>query len=413
MCPLVKEFQKEPEDFETVVCVTGQHREMLDQVLEIFGVKPDYDLNIMKQGQDLYDVTARVLTGMRDVLDEVKPDVVLVHGDTTTSMAAAMAAFYRQIPVGHVEAGLRTHNLYSPWPEEMNRQVTGRIAEYDFAPTALSRQNLLDEGVSEERITVTGNTVIDALHWVVERIKNDEDLSLKLSDDLKRAGYDTGRLREIPGQARNDMEEKARNDERENAGNDVRKLVLITGHRRENFGEGFINICTAIRDLARKYPEVDFVYPMHLNPNVRRPIQEIFGEQIPGQARNDGKERAGNDMKEKARNDGKGNLFFIEPLDYLDFVYLMERSFIVLTDSGGIQEEAPGLGKPVLVMRDTTERPEALEAGTVRLVGTDYERIVAEVSALLDNPAHYDSMSHAVNPYGDGKACPQIVAKFK
>ena len=357
MCPLVKEFQKYPNDFETVVCVTGQHREMLDQVLEIFGVKPDYDLNIMKQGQDLYDVTARVLTGMRDVLDKVKPDVVLVHGDTTTSMAAAMAAFYRQIPVGHVEAGLRTHNLYSPWPEEMNRQVTGRIAEFDFAPTPLSRQNLLDEGVPEERISVTGNTVIDALHWVVENVlakgyqPKDPSVAALLQDDKRK--------------------------------------VLITGHRRENFGEGFISMCTAIRDLARKYPEVDFVYPMHLNPNVRKPIRQVFG------------------------NHPAENLHFIEPLDYLDFVCLMSRSYIVLTDSGGIQEEAPGLGKPVLVMRDTTERPEALEAGTVKLVGTDYDRIVSEVSSLLDDPAAYDAMSHAVNPYGDGKACPRIVEKLK
>jgi UDP-N-acetylglucosamine 2-epimerase (non-hydrolysing) len=381
MCPLVKEFQKHPEAFETVVCVSGQHREMLDQVLQIFDVKPDYDLNIMKQGQDLYDVTARVLVGMRDILDTVKPDVVLVHGDTTTSMAAAMAAFYRQIPVGHVEAGLRTHNLYSPWPEEMNRQVTGRIATYDFAPTPLSRQNLLDEGVSEEKITVTGNTVIDALHWVVERIKEDDNLSRELSDNLKKSGYDTGRL-EIPGQAGNDAK---------------RRLVLITGHRRENFGEGFISMCTAIRDLARKYAAVDFVYPMHLNPNVRKPIREVFGIEISRQARND---------KEK-------NLFFIEPLDYLDFVYLMSRSYIVLTDSGGIQEEAPGLGKPVLVMRDTTERPEALDAGTVRLVGTDYDKIVEDVSALLDDRNHYEAMSHAVNPYGDGKACPRIVEKLK
>ena len=365
MCPLVKEFQKYPNDFETVVCVTGQHREMLDQVLEIFDVKPDYDLNIMKQGQDLYDVTARVLTGMRDVLDEVKPDVVLVHGDTTTSMAAAMAAFYRQIPVGHVEAGLRTHNLYSPWPEEMNRQVTGRIAEYDFAPTPLSRQNLLDEGVPEERITVTGNTVIDALHWVVENVlaqgyvPKDPSVAALLQDDKRK--------------------------------------VLITGHRRENFGEGFISMCTAIRDLARKYPEVDFVYPMHLNPNVRKAVGEVFGSEILRSAQND---------KEK-------NLFFIEPLDYLDFVCLMSRSHIVLTDSGGIQEEAPGLGKPVLVMRDTTERPEALEAGTVKLVGTDYDRIVTEVSRLLDDPEAYERMSRAVNPYGDGKACPRIVEKFK
>ena len=381
MCPLVKEFQKHPEEFETVVCVTGQHREMLDQVLQIFDVKPDYDLNIMKQGQDLYDVTARVLVGMRDILDTVKPDVVLVHGDTTTSMAAAMAAFYRQIPVGHVEAGLRTHNLYSPWPEEMNRQVTGRIAEYDFAPTPLSRQNLLDEGVSEEKITVTGNTVIDALHWVVGKIESDNQLSKELAENLRISGYNTGRL-EIPGQAGND-------------GN--RKLVLITGHRRENFGEGFISMCTAIRDLARKYPEVDFVYPMHLNPNVRKPIREVFGIEISRQA----------------RNDRGGNLFFIEPLDYLDFVYLMSRSYIVLTDSGGIQEEAPGLGKPVLVMRDTTERPEALDAGTVRLVGTDYDKIMTEVSALLDDRNHYEAMSHAVNPYGDGKACPRIVEKLK
>ena len=379
MCPLVKEFQKHPESFKTVVCVTGQHREMLDQVLQIFDVKPDYDLNIMKQGQDLYDVTARVLTGMRDVLDTVKPDVVLVHGDTTTSMAAAMAAFYRQIPVGHVEAGLRTHNLYSPWPEEMNRQVTGRIAEYDFSPTPLSRQNLLDEGVKDEKITVTGNTVIDALHWVVGKIENDNQLSKVLSDNLKTAGYDTSRI-EIPCSPSTSSGTTR---------NDGRRLVLITGHRRENFGEGFISMCTAIRDLARKYPEVDFVYPMHLNPNVRKPIKQVFGEEK------------------------RDNLFFIEPLDYLDFVYLMSRSYIVLTDSGGIQEEAPGLGKPVLVMRDTTERPEALDAGTVRLVGTDYDKILNEVSALLDDRNHYETMSHAVNPYGDGKACPRIVDKLK
>ena len=365
MCPLVKEFQKYPGDFETLVCVTGQHREMLDQVLQIFGVKPDFDLNIMKQGQDLYDVTSRVLLGMREVLDEARPDVVLVHGDTTTSMAAAMAAFYRQIPVGHVEAGLRTYNIYSPWPEEMNRQITGRISTYDFAPTPLSRQNLLDEGVDPEKIIVTGNTVIDALHWVVENV------------------MEKGYVPKDPSVAALPR------------GN--RRLVLITGHRRENFGEGFINICTAIRDLAIKYPEADFVYPMHLNPNVRKAVGEVFGSEISRQA----------------RNDKGGNLFFIEPLDYLDFVYLMSRSYLVLTDSGGIQEEAPGLGKPVLVMRDTTERPEALEAGTVRLVGTDYDRIMAEVSALMDDPAHYRAMSQAVNPYGDGKACPRIVVKFK
>ncbi len=400
MCPLVKEFQKHPEAFETVVCVTGQHREMLDQVLQIFDVKPDYDLNIMKQGQDLYDVTARVLVGMRDILDTVKPDVVLVHGDTTTSMAAAMAAFYRQIPVGHVEAGLRTHNLYSPWPEEMNRQVTGRIAEYDFAPTPLSRQNLLDEGVSEEKITVTGNTVIDALHWVVGKIESENQLSKELAENLRVSGYDTGRL-EIPGRAGNDGRSQAGNDGK-------RRLVLITGHRRENFGEGFISMCTAIRDLARKYPEVDFVYPMHLNPNVRKPIRQVFGE-MAGQAGHD--EIVGHERN--VIPGSTGNLFFIEPLDYLDFVYLMSRSYIVLTDSGGIQEEAPGLGKPVLVMRDTTERPEALDAGTVRLVGTDYDKIMHEVSALLDDRKHYEAMSHAVNPYGDGKACPRIVEKLK
>lgn len=401
MCPLVKEFQKHPEAFETLVCVTGQHREMLDQVLQIFDVKPDFDLNIMKQGQDLYDVTSRVLIGMRDVLDESKPDVVLVHGDTTTSMAAAMAAFYRQIPVGHVEAGLRTHNIYSPWPEEMNRQITGRIATFDFAPTPLSRQNLLDEGVDSEKITVTGNTVIDALHWVVEKIARDRQLSEDIAHHLKISGYDTSRL-EIPGHAGNDEEILAGNDGK-------RRLVLITGHRRENFGEGFISICSAIRDLALKYPEVDFVYPMHLNPNVRKPIRETFGEMA---------DQVSHDGNRKGRADSvipgmTGNLFFIEPLDYLDFVYLMSKSFIVLTDSGGIQEEAPGLGKPVLVMRDTTERPEALEAGTVRLVGTDYNRIMTEVSALLDDRKHYEIMSHAVNPYGDGKACPRIVDKLK
>ena len=402
MCPLVKEFQKHQESFETVVCVTGQHREMLDQVLQIFDVKPDYDLNIMKQGQDLYDVTARVLTGMRVILDTVKPDVVLVHGDTTTSMAAAMAAFYRQIPVGHVEAGLRTHNLYSPWPEEMNRQVTGRIAEYDFAPTPLSRQNLLDEGVSEEKITVTGNTVIDALHMVVKRIKDDSELSGKLAQNLFEAGYDVRRLDSFTDQ------ESVRNDTRLSFRAERRNLVLITGHRRENFGEGFISMCTAIRDLARKYPEVDFVYPMHLNPNVRKPIRQVFGE-MAGQAGHD--DHVGHDGN--VIPGSTGNLFFIEPLDYLDFVYLMSRSYIVLTDSGGIQEEAPGLGKPVLVMRDTTERPEALDAGTVRLVGTDYDKIVTEVSALLDDQNHYEAMSHAVNPYGDGKACPRIVEKLK
>ena len=363
MAPLVKEFQKHPDMFRTTVCVTGQHRQMLDQVLEIFGITPDYDLNIMKQGQDLYDVTARVLTGMRSVLDEARPDLVLVHGDTTTSTAAALAAFYKQIPVGHVEAGLRTHNIYSPWPEEMNRQITGRIASWHFAPTPLSCSNLTAEAVPEERILVTGNTVIDALHIVVDRIRNDSGLADGLKESLRLAGYDTERI---------------------DAG---RRLVLITGHRRENFGEGFLNICRAIKALSEKYPEVDFVYPMHLNPNVRRPIHEVFGQEL----------------------SGLGNMFFIEPLEYLSFVFLMEKSYIVLTDSGGIQEEAPGLGKPVLVMRDTTERPEAVDAGTVRLVGTDYGTIVNGVSALLDDTEEYDKMSQAVNPYGDGRACPRIV----
>ena len=367
MAPLVKEFQKYPEEFKTIVCVTGQHREMLDQVLQIFDITPDYDLNIMKQGQDLYDVTARVLTGMRDVLKKVQPDVVLVHGDTTTSTASALAAFYQQIPVGHVEAGLRTHNIYSPWPEEMNRLITGRIATYHFSPTPLSRQNLQNEGVVEKFLFVTGNTVIDTLYMVVDKIKNDKSLDIKLEQILKKSGYDINRS--IKG----------------------KKIVLITGHRRENFGNGFISICHAIKRLAKKYPEVDFVYPMHLNPNVRRPIHEVFGENL----------------------SGLDNMFFIEPLEYLSFVYLMEKATIVLTDSGGIQEEAPGLGKPVLVMRDTTERPEALEAGTVKLVGTNYEKIVSEVSALLDNQDYYDKMSKAVNPYGDGLACKRIVEILK
>lgn len=366
MAPLVKEFQKYPNDFQTIVCVTGQHREMLDQVLQIFDIHPDYDLNIMKQGQDLYDVTARVLIGMRDVLKKVQPDIVLVHGDTTTSTASALAAFYQQIPVGHIEAGLRTHNIYSPWPEEMNRLITGRIATYHFSPTPLSRQNLLNEGVNEQNIVVTGNTVIDALYMVVEKIKKDVALDVELKNILQDAGYDVRRLE------------------------DGKKLVLITGHRRENFGDGFISMCKAIKDLNEKYPEVDFVYPMHLNPNVRKPIHEVFGEDL----------------------SGLGNMFFIEPLEYLSFVYLMEKSTLVLTDSGGIQEEAPGLGKPVLVMRDTTERPEALEAGTVKLVGTNYYKIVNEVSALLDDAEYYDQMSKAVNPYGDGLACGRIVEKL-
>ena len=366
MAPLIKEFQKYPQLFKTIVCVTGQHRQMLDQVLNIFDITPDYDLNIMKQGQDLYDVTSRVLLGMRDVLKETQPDVVLVHGDTTTSTAAALAAFYQQIPVGHVEAGLRTHNIYSPWPEEMNRQITGRIAAYNFAPTKLSKSNLLKENIAESTICVTGNSVIDALYWVVDKIKADGQLQDNLDQVLITAGYDPSRL------------------------NDGRKLVLITGHRRENFGDGFINMCQAIRDLSCKYSDVDFVYPMHLNPNVRKPIHQVFGQEL----------------------NNLGNMFFIEPLEYLSFVHLMSKSTIVLTDSGGIQEEAPGLGKPVLVMRDTTERPEALEAGTVKLVGTNYDCIMSEVSRLIDDIAYYETMSKAVNPYGDGKACQRIVSRF-
>ncbi len=363
MAPLVKAFQNETEKFKTQVCVTGQHREMLDQVLKIFEIEPDFDLNIMKQGQDLYDITARVLTGMRDVLKESKPDIVLVHGDTTTSTAAALAAFYQQIPVGHVEAGLRTHNIYSPWPEEMNRLLTGRLATYHFSPTPLSRQNLLSEGIDDSRIVVTGNTVIDALYHVIEKIANDVTLKGRLEGELCESGYDVSRIR------------------------GGRRVVLITGHRRENFGEGFINICKAIKSLAEKYPEVDFVYPMHMNPNVRNPIQEVFGD----------------------NHTSLQNTFFIEPLEYLSFVHLMEKSDIVLTDSGGIQEEAPGLGKPVLVMRETTERPEALEAGTVKLVGTRYEDILGEVSRLIEDDKRYEAMSKAANPYGDGKACQRII----
>ena len=365
MCPLVKEFQKHPEDFHTIVCVTGQHREMLDQVLHIFEVVPDFDLNIMKQGQDLYDVTARVLIGMRDVLKQCKPDIVLVHGDTTTSTAAALAAFYQQIPVGHVEAGLRTHNIYSPWPEEMNRQITGRIATYNFSPTPLSEQNLLSEK-AQGKIFVTGNTVIDALHMVVSKLKSNEALAQEQENVILQAGYDVSRLK------------------------DGKKLVLITGHRRENFGDGFIRMVRAMKDLSEKYPNVDFVYPMHLNPNVRGAIHQVFGEDLT-----------------------RPNFFFIEPLQYLEFVHLMSKAHIVLTDSGGIQEEAPGLGKPVLVMRDTTERPEALDSGTVHLVGTDYDKIMQEVTTLLENQEAYEKMSKAVNPYGDGKACERIISILK
>ncbi len=366
VAPLIKEFQKYPNDFDVIICVTGQHREMLDQVLHIFDIKPDYDLNIMKQGQDLYEITSKVLLGMRDVFLKERPDIVFVHGDTTTSTVAALAAFYQQIPVAHIEAGLRTYHIYSPWPEEMNRQITSRIATYNFAPTPLSRKNLLKENVDDSKITVTGNTVIDALYWVIKRIKGNKDLDKELENILKNAGYEVNRLA------------------------NGKKLVLITGHRRENFGKGFINICNAIKDLNEKYPDVDFVYPMHLNPNVRKPIHKVFGKDPTN----------------------LGNMFFIEPLEYLSFVYLMEKSTLVLTDSGGVQEEAPGLGKPVLVMRDTTERPEAVAAGTVKLVGTDYNKIISEVSLLLDDKKAYEKMSKAVNPYGDGKACERIVRKF-
>ena len=366
MAPLVKAFQEKKDEFETIVCVTGQHREMLDQVLHLFDIKPDYDLNIMKQGQDLYDITSRVLLGIRDVFKVCHQDILFVHGNTTTITAAALAGFYQQIPVAHIEAGLRTNDIYSPWPEEMNRQITGRIATYDFSPTQLSRENLLKENVDDKKITVTGNTVIDALHWVTSKIKNDKILNEQLIKDLKVKGYNTQRL------------------------NDKKHLVLITGHRRENFGDGFLHICNAIKDLAAMHPDVDFVYPMHLNPNVRKPIHEVFGEDL----------------------SNLGNIFFIEPLEYLMFVFLMEKADIVLTDSGGIQEEAPGLGKPVLVMRDTTERPEAVEAGTVKLVGTNYQAIIDNVSRLLTDTTEYEKMSKANNPYGDGKACERIINKI-
>ncbi len=365
MAPLVKAFESDTKNFKTQVCVTGQHRQMLDQVLKLFKITPDFDLNIMKQGQDLYDITSRVLLGMRDVLTQAAPDIVFVHGDTTTSTAAALAAFYKQIDVAHIEAGLRTNDIYNPWPEEMNRQITGRIAKYHFSPTPLARENLLRENVDPAKITVTGNTGIDALHFVANEIKQSQELRDSLEKVLLSAGYDTKRLAS------------------------GKKLILITGHRRENFGDGFIHMCKAIKHLNKKYPDADFVYPMHLNPNVRRPIKEVFG-----------------DEKQE-------NMFFIEPLDYLPFVYLMEKSHIVLTDSGGIQEEAPGLGKPVLVMRETTERPEAVTAGTVKLVGTNFDKIVAEVSRLMDDESEYEKMGKAVNPYGDGKACPRILEFLK
>lgn len=405
MAPLVKEFQKHPEQFETIVCVTAQHREMLDQVLQLFEIKPDYDLNIMKAGQDLFDVTSRVLLGMRDVLKEAKPDVVLVHGDTSTSTAAALAAFYQQIPVGHIEAGLRTHNIYSPWPEEMNRQITSRIATYNFAPTPLSKKNLLLENIPEESIHVTGNTVIDALYWVLDKLANDMNLNETITKQLILFGLPTKKLKawHLCNSSPSCNSSKLVQS---------RKLVLITGHRRENFGQGFLNICEAIKELAETFPEVDFVYPMHLNPNVRKPISEVFGNISLN--KND---KTSSEYLEASPSggglEGASNVFFIEPLDYLPFVYLMNLSYLVLTDSGGIQEEAPGLGKPVLVMRDTTERPEALEAGTVRLVGTNKQRIIDEVSSLFENRQHYIAMSKANNPYGDGKACKLITDALK
>ena len=389
MAPLVKEFEKHPEQFETLVCVTGQHREMLDQVLQLFEIKPHYDLNIMKAGQDLYDVTARVLLGMRDVLKEAQPDLVLVHGDTATSTTAALAAFYQQIQVGHIEAGLRTHNIYSPWPEEMNRQLTGRLATYHFSPTPLSKQNLLNEGVSEDKIQITGNTVIDALYWVINKMKTDTSLEQSITNTLIDFGLPQDKLKAwskngnvIPSGVEGSVQKIA-----------ARKLVLITGHRRENFGQGFLNICEAIKHLAEQHPDVDFVYPMHLNPNVRGAIENVFGSS----------------PLAKGEKGGLKNTYFIEPLDYLPFVHLMSSAYLVLTDSGGIQEEAPGLGKPVLVMRDTTERPEAVQAGTVKLVGTDKTVIIRETSALIREPKAYEAMSRANNPYGDGKACERIV----
>lgn len=395
MAPLVKEFQKNTEKFETIVCVTAQHREMLDQVLDLFEIKPDYDLNLMKQGQDLYDVTSRVLLSMRDVLTEAKPDLVLVHGDTTTSTASALAAFYQQISVGHVEAGLRTHNLYSPWPEEANRQMTGRLATYHFAPTETSKQNLLKEGVSENKIFVTGNTVIDALYMVLDQIKERSDLKEQVESKLLASGLKQEVVEHyMQAEVVTNITKDVISDNLCNSCTDSgRKLVLITCHRRENFGEGFLNICNGIKELAVKHPDVDFIYPMHLNPNVRKPIQEVFGSTDTGQLTSN-------------------NVHFIEPLEYLPFVYLMSQSYLVLTDSGGIQEEAPGLGKPVLVMRDTTERPEALEAGTVKLVGTDKVRIIEEVTRLINDKSYYQSMSKANNPYGDGQACNRLLIKI-
>jgi UDP-N-acetylglucosamine 2-epimerase (non-hydrolysing) len=356
MAPVVLEFAKHKESCETRVCITAQHREMLDQVLSIFEIKPDYDLNIMQAGQDLYDITSRVILGMRDVLSDFKPDVVLVHGDTTTSASAALASFYKQIPVAHIEAGLRTGNIYAPWPEEMNRMITRCLTTYNFAPTEWAKKNLLKENVREENIIVTGNTVIDALYIVIDKIKKDISLQKELVTFIESKGYQI---------------------------KPEKKLFLITGHRRENFGEGFINICGAIKEIAIKYPHMDLLYPVHLNPNVQKPVYEILN--------------------------GIRNVFLIDPIEYLPFVFLMEKSHIILTDSGGIQEEAPSLGKPVLVMRDTTERPEAVEAGTVKLVGTNMEKIINEVVRLMEDKEYYSAMARAHNPYGDGKAAERIV----
>lgn len=394
MAPLVKAFEKHPDQFETLVCVTGQHREMLDQVLQLFEIKPQYDLNIMKAGQDLYDVTSRVLLGMRDVLKEAQPDLVLVHGDTATSTTAALAAFYQQIPVGHIEAGLRTHNIYSPWPEEMNRQLTGRLASYHFSPTPLSKQNLLNEGVKEENIHITGNTVIDALFWVIDKMKKDEMLEKAITEKLVNFGLPSKKLQAWTNLKRVNSEQRSVNSETPSPTTDHRKLVLITGHRRENFGQGFITMCEAIKELAEQHPDVDFVYPMHLNPNVRKAITQVFGS-------------LSTDHRPQE------NVHFIEPLDYLPFVHLMSKAYLVLTDSGGIQEEAPGLGKPVLIMRDSTERPEAVQAGTVKLVGTDKAIIIREVSDLINKDDQYEAMSQANNPYGDGLACERIVEALK
>ena len=359
MAPLVKALQKDTEHFETRVCVTAQHRQMLDQVLEVFGITPEYDLNIMAPNQDLYDITAKVLLGLREVLKDFRPDTVLVHGDTTTSMAASLAAFYMQIPVGHVEAGLRTYNMLSPWPEEMNRQVTDRICTYYFAPTEQSRANLLQENIDAKKIFITGNTVIDALLMAVDIISTAAGVKEKMAKELQEKGYTVG----------------------------DREYILVTGHRRENFGDGFLHICKAIKELAALHPEMDIVYPVHLNPNVQKPVYELLS--------------------------GLSNVYLISPLDYLPFIYAMQHSTLLLTDSGGVQEEAPSLGKPVLVMRDTTERPEAVEAGTVKLVGTNAEAIVSNVTALLLDKEMYKRMSETHNPYGDGQACKRIIAALR